>query len=34
MDTVLDAIPARVDNHMNDDLCKAYTNEEIKEALF
>jgi hypothetical protein len=34
MDTVLDAILAKVDDQMNSDLCKTYTNDEIKTALF
>jgi hypothetical protein len=34
MDMVLDAIPAKVDDQMNASLCKPYTNEEIKVALF
>jgi hypothetical protein len=34
MDVVLDAIPAKVDDQMNVDLCKPYTNDEIKAALF
>jgi hypothetical protein len=34
MDSVIDAIPSKVDDQMNSDLCKAYTNDEIKAALF
>jgi hypothetical protein len=34
MDEVLEAIPERVNDQMNDDLCKPYSNEEIKAALF
>ena len=34
MDAVLDVIPSKVDEHMNENLCKPYTNEEIKAALF
>ncbi|KAM0822709.1 hypothetical protein ACQ4PT_071337 [Festuca glaucescens] len=34
MDSVVDAIPRKVDDHMNEELCKPYTNEEIKAALF
>jgi hypothetical protein len=34
MDSVLDAIPEKVDDHMNEELCKPYSNEEIKAALF
>jgi hypothetical protein len=34
MEGVLDAMPSKVDPHMNDMLCKPYTNEEIKTALF
>jgi hypothetical protein len=34
MDSVLDAIPEKVDDHMNEELCKPYSNEEIKDALF
>jgi hypothetical protein len=34
MDSVLDAIPEKVDDHMNEELCKPYFNEEIKAALF
>jgi hypothetical protein len=34
MDSVIDAIPAKMDDHMNVDLCKAFTNDEIKTALF
>jgi hypothetical protein len=34
MDEVLDAIPVKVDLHMNADLCKPYTDEEIRTALF
>ncbi|KAK1613008.1 hypothetical protein QYE76_036681 [Lolium multiflorum] len=33
-DVILEAIPSKVDAQMNVDLCKAYTNEEIKTALF
>lgn len=33
-DAILDAIPQKVSPEMNDDLCKYYTNEEIKAALF
>ena len=32
--TVLDAIPQKITSRMNDDLCKPYSNEEIKAALF
>ncbi|KAK1602970.1 hypothetical protein QYE76_018463, partial [Lolium multiflorum] len=32
--TVLDAIPRKVSDEMNDNLTKEYTNEEIKTALF
>jgi hypothetical protein len=31
---VLEAIPARIDQDTNEDLCRPYTNEEIKNALF
>jgi hypothetical protein len=34
MDSVLDAIPQKVDERMNEELCKPYSNEEIKAALF
>jgi hypothetical protein len=34
MDPVLDAIPSKVDDRMDEDLCKPYSNEEIKVALF
>jgi hypothetical protein len=34
MDAVLDAIPVKVSDDMNDDLYKPYTNEEIETALF
>jgi hypothetical protein len=34
MDPVLGAIPSKVDERMNEDLCKPYSNEEIKVALF
>ncbi|KAM0872963.1 hypothetical protein ACQ4PT_038412 [Festuca glaucescens] len=34
MDTVLEAIPAKVDDQMNASLCKPYSNEEIRAALF
>ncbi|KAM0841990.1 hypothetical protein ACQ4PT_058650 [Festuca glaucescens] len=34
MDAVLDAIPLKVDDQMNASLCKEYSNEEIKTALF
>jgi hypothetical protein len=34
MDEVLDAIPAKVDEQMNADLCKPYSNDEIRTALF
>jgi hypothetical protein len=34
MDTVLEAIPTKVDDMMNASLCKPYSNEEIKTALF
>jgi hypothetical protein len=33
-DVILEAMPTKVDTQMNVDLCKAYTNEEIKTALF
>ncbi|KAK1678101.1 hypothetical protein QYE76_038949 [Lolium multiflorum] len=33
-DVILEAIPSKVDAQMNVELCKAYTNEEIKTALF
>jgi hypothetical protein len=33
-EAVLDAIPEKVTSQMNEDLCKPYTNEEIKTALF
>ena len=31
---VLDAIPQKITSEMNDDMCKPYSNEEIKTALF
>jgi hypothetical protein len=34
MDEVLEAIPVKVDDSMNESLCEQYSNEEIKEALF
>lgn len=34
MNTVLDAIPEKVNHFMNEELCKPYSNEEIKAALF
>jgi hypothetical protein len=34
MSEVLDSIPGKVTDEMNVDLCKPYTNEEIKQALF
>uniref|UniRef100_A0A8I6Y3E3 Reverse transcriptase domain-containing protein n=1 Tax=Hordeum vulgare subsp. vulgare TaxID=112509 RepID=A0A8I6Y3E3_HORVV len=34
MDAVLEAIPSRVDDARKADLCKDYSNEEIKVALF
>lgn len=34
MDRVLDAIPRKVDDNMNAELCKPYSNEEIRVALF
>jgi hypothetical protein len=34
MDPVLDAIPSKVDDRMNEDLCKTYSNEEINDAMF
>jgi hypothetical protein len=34
MDTVIDAIPWKVECHMNEELGKPYSNEEIKAALF
>lgn len=33
-DVVLDSIPTKVSADMNDELCKPYTNQEIREALF
>jgi hypothetical protein len=33
-DVILEAIPSKVDAQMNIDLCIAYTNEQIKTALF
>jgi hypothetical protein len=34
MDLVLDAIPVKVDERMNKELRKPYSNEEIKDTLF
>jgi hypothetical protein len=34
MNLVLDAIPEKVTDQMNEDLCKAYSDEEIRVALF
>jgi hypothetical protein len=34
VDTVINAIPEKVTDQMNEDLCKPYSNEEIKVALF
>jgi hypothetical protein len=34
MDSVLDCIPAKVDDRMNESLCAPYTNDEIRAALF
>jgi hypothetical protein len=34
VDTFLDAIPSKVTDEMNENLCKPYTNEEIGVALF
>jgi hypothetical protein len=34
VDAVLDAIPSKVTADMNEDLCKPYTDEEIKTTLF
>jgi hypothetical protein len=34
MDSVLDAIPEKVDERMNEELGKPYSNKEIKDALF
>jgi hypothetical protein len=34
MDAVLDAIPRKVSEEMNENLVKEYTNEKIKTALF
>jgi hypothetical protein len=34
VDAVLDAIPSKVTSDMNDELCKPYTEEEIRAALF
>jgi hypothetical protein len=34
IDVVLDAIPPKVTVDMNESLCKAYSDEEIKMALF
>lgn len=34
MDQILEVISTRIDQEMNDELCKPYSNEEIKDALF
>ena len=34
VNTILEAIPPRIDQATNEILCKPYSNEEIKEALF
>nr|XP_051190739.1 uncharacterized protein LOC127304068 [Lolium perenne] len=34
MDIVLEAVPEKVKDYMNEDLCKPYSDEEIKAALF
>ncbi|VAI29049.1 unnamed protein product [Triticum turgidum subsp. durum] len=34
LELVLEAIPCKVTEDMNEDLCKEYTNEEIRTALF
>jgi hypothetical protein len=34
VDAVLDAIPVKVTNDMNSDLCKPYSDEEIETTLF
>ena len=34
VDAILDAIPRKITDDMNEALCKAYSDEEIKEALF
>lgn len=34
MEAILDAIPTKVNQNINVELCKPYTDEEIKDALF
>jgi hypothetical protein len=34
MNRVLEAIPSRIDQTANEALCKPFSNDEIKEALF
>ena len=34
IEAILDAIPTKVDQNINEELCKPYTDEEIKKALF
>jgi hypothetical protein len=34
MDTVINAIPEKITDQMNEDICKPYSNEEIKVTLF
>ena len=34
IEAILDAIPTKVDQNINEGLCKPYTDEEIKKALF
>jgi hypothetical protein len=34
IDKILEAIPQKVNHNTNDELCKTYTDEEIREALF
>lgn len=33
-DHVLETIPVKINNETNEELCKPYSNEEIKEVLF
>ena len=34
IEAILDAIPTKVDQNINEELCKPYTAEEIKEEQF
>ena len=34
IDRILEAVPQKINQNINDELCKPYTDEEIQDALF